>query len=303
MPANTAVNLPVRAGDRLAAMINCVAIGGGGGSTGCAGSVAFRTVGGSTFGLMDNGVNGGVVLDPTTPRPFISSAGFEAGFNANVTLLAPVITSVTPAFGNPDGAEVVTIAGQHLAVATAVSFDGLPGAIVSPGDESMTVRTPPHALGATTLAVTTAGGTAATTFTYGTPPAPPPTPPPPVTTTTTPLTIPVTPPAKDPPLTISVKSLPTKLKVGKALKIPLKISEKGRYTVVLSGSACPKPKKRQRKSSVCSTLAKSIKAGTTTITIPTSKLKPGKLTITITVVSADKTDKPRKYTGHVTLNR
>jgi hypothetical protein len=32
-------------------------------------------------------------------------------------------------------------------------------------------------------------------------------------------------------------------------------------------------------------------------------LKPGKLTITITVVSADKTDKPRRYTGHVTLSR
>ncbi len=291
VPTNAAVNLAVRAGDRLAVLINCVAVGGSGG---CSAAVNFRAVAASTYGLMDNGINGGVVLDPTTPLPFISSAGFEAGFNANVTLLAPVITSVSPAFGSPDGAETVTITGQHLAVATAVSFDGAPGAIVSATDESMTVRTPPHALGATTLSVTTAGGTGSTTFTYGTPPP-----------TTTPITIPsiVTPPLKDPPLTISVKTPPTRLKVGKGLKLGLKVSEKGRYTVTLSGSACPKSKKGQRKSTACSTRSKTIKTGTATITIPTSKLKPGKLTITITVVSADRSDKPRHYTAHITLNR
>jgi IPT/TIG domain len=292
-PSSTAVNLPILAGDGLAALIQCSASPGGA----CSAAVNQLNPAGASYGRTQS------PLSLTTPAPLgVIRTGVQAGFNATVALVAPVVSGVTAATGDVNGGETVTISGQHLAVATGATFDGAAAAIVSGTDSSLTVRTPPHAAGLAPVTVTTAGGTGGgASYRYGPVPV---TPPPDTTPTTATTTAPTTaaPPA-NPQFTISVGKLPTKLKLGKSLKIALKLSKGGRFTLLLSGSACPKPKKGHHASTGCSSRSKSVKAGTTTITIPTSRLRPGKLTFTITVVSADKTDKLRQYTGHVTLNR
>ena len=108
----------------------------------------------------------------STPSPV---PGAELLYNATVELLAPAVGSVSPAAGGAGA--TVTIRGVHLAVATSVTFGGVPTASFSGDDGQITAVAPAHTPGAVDVQVTTAGGTSPTTpgdaFTYASP-APPP---------------------------------------------------------------------------------------------------------------------------------
>jgi uncharacterized protein (TIGR03437 family) len=102
------------------------------------------------------------------------------GRSANPALIppsstpAPVITSVSPAFGPPAGGTRVTITGVNFTEDndTTVTFDGVPAASASVlGGTVITATTPPHAAGAVTVRVVNRQGAAALAsgFTYYTP--------------------------------------------------------------------------------------------------------------------------------------
>ena len=80
-----------------------------------------------------------------------------AGAYTYVPLAA--ITDISPNSGPTTGGQTVTITGTNLSNATAVTFGGFPGAVVSNTATSITVFTPAFAAGAVDVAVTTAGGT------------------------------------------------------------------------------------------------------------------------------------------------
>lgn len=103
--------------------------------------------------------------------PFEIVAGAQALYSASVELLAPEISAISPSSGV--GGTVVTITGRHLAVATGVSFNGVPAAAFSGDDEHLSAVAPPRLEGGTVdIGVMTAGGTTAATsvdrFTYPT---------------------------------------------------------------------------------------------------------------------------------------
>lgn len=83
----------------------------------------------------------------------------------------PVITSLSPTTGAPEGGTSVTITGTGFTGATSVSFGAVPAAsfTVNSGT-SITAVSPEHELGAVDVEVTTPGGTSvassATTFTF-----------------------------------------------------------------------------------------------------------------------------------------
>jgi Autotransporter beta-domain/Bacterial Ig-like domain (group 3)/IPT/TIG domain len=74
---------------------------------------------------------------------------------------APTVTSVNPGSGPTTGATPVTITGTNFTGATAVTFGGIavPGNPVVVNSTTITVLTPPHAVGSVAVAVTTPGGT------------------------------------------------------------------------------------------------------------------------------------------------
>ena len=86
--------------------------------------------------------------------------------------LAPTVTSVSPAVGPISGGTSVTVTGTNLGGATAVHFgsNAATGVVVNGGGTSLTATSPPGAIGAVDVTVTTPGGTSATSpadrFTY-----------------------------------------------------------------------------------------------------------------------------------------
>ncbi|MEU5733969.1 IPT/TIG domain-containing protein [Streptomyces antimycoticus] len=88
--------------------------------------------------------------------------------------MAPVVTSVSPAQGNPAGGTSVTINGSSLTSATVVRFgSNLATNVVVVSDTQITATTPPGS-GTAKVTVTTPGGTSTQNvlFTYTTAPAP-----------------------------------------------------------------------------------------------------------------------------------
>jgi hypothetical protein len=83
---------------------------------------------------------------------------------------APVVLSVSPSLGPPEGGTAVTITGRNLAGATEVAFGGDRASITADGDGSITALSPAHPGGTVDVTVTTAGGTSALSsvdrFTY-----------------------------------------------------------------------------------------------------------------------------------------
>jgi hypothetical protein len=100
-----------------------------------------------------------ILTDGGTGTPGFFTSGQLALYNATVDLLAPDVTSISPTFGSRSGGTDVTITGQHLAVATSVTFDGVPAQIVSASNGSITVKSPAQTSGLKNVQVTTAGGT------------------------------------------------------------------------------------------------------------------------------------------------
>jgi hypothetical protein len=83
-------------------------------------------------------------------------------------VVAPTITSLSPASGNVLGNIPVIITGTSFTGATAVTFDGASLAFTVDSATQITASNLPHAIGAVAVAVTTPGGTAtsAGAFTY-----------------------------------------------------------------------------------------------------------------------------------------
>ena len=161
-----------------------------------------------------------------------------------------MISKLTPASGTVAGGQAIIIDGQHLAVATSVTFDGVPGSIVSGTSTKMAVRTPAHPLnGPVTVAVTTAGGTGTSAFTYtgaADPPAP-------TTTTTVAQPPPPPPPDQVPPTISNVKlSAPSLVAGSSAVNVTYRLSEPAttivtvqkRTTGVRRGRSCVKRTRR-----------------------------------------------------------
>ncbi len=100
----------------------------------------------------------GAYAEGQTQSPLTSVLNRQLLYNATVQLFAPALTSVAP---NTGGAgTTVTITGQHLAVATGVTFGGVPATSFSGNDEQITAVAPPRiGGGAVDVQVTTAGGT------------------------------------------------------------------------------------------------------------------------------------------------
>ena len=92
-----------------------------------------------------------------------------SGFTINPP--APTVTSIAPASGSTAGGTTVTITGTALTGATAVTFGGTGGTILTNTATQITATSPAYATGGTVdVTVTTAGGTSATSsndqFTY-----------------------------------------------------------------------------------------------------------------------------------------
>ena len=78
------------------------------------------------------------------------------------------ITTLTPDNGGIGGGTVVTITGTNLGGATGVTFDGIPGTdLIVTSDTSVTITSPPHAVGPVDVVVqTTTVPSAPATFVY-----------------------------------------------------------------------------------------------------------------------------------------
>jgi hypothetical protein len=98
---------------------------------------------------------------------------FSTAFSSSLSVLLnssnPVeIHSIMPTGGGTTGGDVVTISGVTLGGTTAVTFGIALGTITANTPTSITVTTPPHAIGPVDVTVTSAGGsvTSPTPFTY-----------------------------------------------------------------------------------------------------------------------------------------
>ncbi len=143
-----ATNLPIQAGDGVGIELTA---GPGAGE----GRVeVFDSPGASFNQWFPTGLGDGATLSPTST---VNDSVLK--FNATVELLAPVITGVAPASGSIAGGDVVTITGQHLATATAVTFGAVPAASIQSASNSQIVAiAPPQGVGTVDIQVSTAAG-------------------------------------------------------------------------------------------------------------------------------------------------
>jgi hypothetical protein len=109
--------------------------------------------------------------DGSSAAPTSAGQGSEPLFNAIVVLAKPLVFNMTSTSGPETGGDVVVINGSHLAVATAVSFGGVPAQIVAASNNQVTVSAPPHPPGTVSVVLSTAAGSnddssLATRYTY-----------------------------------------------------------------------------------------------------------------------------------------
>jgi hypothetical protein len=159
---NFAGNLPIRTGDQLSIVGGMPPYDG---TAGSANVLATDVPGASWHNINLNGT-GASNRPLDTPHP-----DKRLLYNATVELLPPAFATMTPNEGPAEGGTEVTITGDHLAVASSVTFGGVPAQSFSGTNETITAVAPPSPQGGpVNVAVTTAGGTSdATTvsrFTY-----------------------------------------------------------------------------------------------------------------------------------------
>jgi hypothetical protein len=134
-------------------------------------ATVYYLPGGGSFDRWDANVADGSTANPS------SSDNQVLQYNADVELAAPVVSGVSPQQGSTAGGDSVTISGDHLANASAVTFGGQAATIVSNTNSQIVVKSPAGAPGAVDVQVTAPGGTSATSsadrFTYIAPPPPP----------------------------------------------------------------------------------------------------------------------------------
>jgi hypothetical protein len=114
------------------------------------------------------------VADGSSASPVTSGNNGLLQYNADVELAAPVVGGISPQQGAAAGGDSVTISGDHLANASAVTFGGQAATIVSNTNSQIVVKSPAGAPGAVDVQVTAPGGTgvSADRFTYIAPPTP-----------------------------------------------------------------------------------------------------------------------------------
>src|SRR5437764_12286093 len=86
-----------------------------------------------------------------TANPVVHRQGTDTP-NINAAMVpsaapAPTVASVSPNSGPTAGGQTVTITGAHLSGATAVSFGGVAGTIITGGATQITVTSPAGAAG------------------------------------------------------------------------------------------------------------------------------------------------------------
>lgn len=131
-------------------------------------------VGGSSAALVDNNGSGSVT---SSANWSVSAGSFQGEFlGIEIGAVPPTITSVTPNSGTTSGGTIITnIAGSNFLGTTGVTFGGSAAThLVVVSDTKLTCVTPAHALGAVTVAATSAGGTGSlgSAYTYTSPVAP-----------------------------------------------------------------------------------------------------------------------------------
>jgi formylglycine-generating enzyme required for sulfatase activity len=73
----------------------------------------------------------------------------------------PVILAITPNVGHISGGTLVTISGAYFSSASSIEFGGVPGTgLTVLNSSTLTVSTPPNAVGSTAVRVTTSAGSA-----------------------------------------------------------------------------------------------------------------------------------------------
>ncbi|WP_233235064.1 autotransporter domain-containing protein [Bordetella sp. LUAb4] len=159
-------------------------------ASGCTPSAQTITTSNATYSYSADLINGGLVTvklltvtnaaatsDTSTMYTYVgdpevkiadsaSNTAFKFSFTLPVSTLAPTVTGIAPNTGPVAGGTSVTLTGTNLAGATSVTFGGTAAAITSNTATSLVVTAPAHAVGAVTVAVTTAGGNTSASFTY-----------------------------------------------------------------------------------------------------------------------------------------
>jgi IPT/TIG domain len=112
------------------------------------------------------------VVDVTVESPNGTSA-IVPGDQFTYVAPAPTLTGLSPGNGPAGGGTTLTLTGTGFTGATAVNFDAVPGTDVAvASDTSLTVTSPAHAAGASTVTVVGPGGTSAgQPFTFNAAPA------------------------------------------------------------------------------------------------------------------------------------
>jgi hypothetical protein len=140
-------------------------------------SLAVSGANPSAVGVTDvdlTNASGTIIAYPTA----LTSSGFSVLYGTPT----PIVTSLTPASGSTAGGTTVTIEGNYLYGASAVTFGGVRASGFVNDDGSISVSTPAEGPGPVPVVVTTPGGSSSSgaTYTYV---GSPPTQPPPVTST------------------------------------------------------------------------------------------------------------------------
>jgi hypothetical protein len=145
--------LPVQAGDRI--------------------GVAALNLGASISIYIRTAVSEGPVFDvfgavgEGKSAPLLNAADGELLFNADVDLAPPVVSGLSPASGPETGGQAVTISGDHLTGASAVSFGDKAATSVSViSNTRVAVVTPASVSGDVNVTVTTPAGRSAASARY-----------------------------------------------------------------------------------------------------------------------------------------
>lgn len=102
----------------------------------------------------------------------VTTVGGTSNGVAYTYVAVPTIGPPSPAAGPTAGGTSVSIPGAALTTTQSVTFGGVPAAFTVISDMQVAVVTPPRAVGAVNVVVTTSGGSATATgaFTYVAPP-------------------------------------------------------------------------------------------------------------------------------------
>lgn len=102
------------------------------------------------------GAGGPVSVSVTNPDG--GTATRTSAFTYQLSTDAPVITTVEPARGAPEGGNAVTVNGGPFGIGTSVAFDGQTATVLSAASDRVTVRVPAHAPGSVSVLVRNAAG-------------------------------------------------------------------------------------------------------------------------------------------------